>query len=207
MIAEDILCKDAWIRKLEAQLICPEQLLQYLLKKQFRFTWHPLGFAMCKLIDDGISSLRVHVWPNHVQFQQTPAWLVHNHLFHLKSWVLAGEIENHEYLVDGSKEEHAVYETRYKQGKSILHKSQNTCSKKIISNESFLAGQTYEVATGVFHKSEIKSAGVAVTVCETTEMVNTTPLVLGDLNGSPIYSFTRKVCSSPDLIKLIKGLA
>src|SRR5690606_31223069 len=92
--------------------IYPGDLIESIIEDGSELVWHPLGFVMCRVARWGSRSLRVHIWPNHNGHQQIPAWMIHDHLFHLKSWVLSGEIENTEYVIDVGGKEHLIYEAR-----------------------------------------------------------------------------------------------
>src|SRR5690554_247700 len=118
-----------WIEALSNRNVCPYDLIESLLEEGYKFMWHPLGFAMCRVARRGKASIRVHVWPSHNRYQQTPAWLIHDHLFHLKSWVLAGEIKNQEYMIKPNGKDHVIYEARYEGDCSTLNKTETYCSK------------------------------------------------------------------------------
>lgn len=197
---------ELWSAELDSRNIGGADFLKALASSSYSFFWHPLGFVMCKLANKGPTSLRVHVWPNSLENQQQPAWLIHDHLFSLKSWVLAGEIENREYSVDFSGLDHAIYETRYEEGNSLLQKSTQYCSKKLERTIVVNEGETYKVKSGVFHQSLSLSDRVSLTVCETNDDLARAPRVLGSSGGEYLYSYRRRAVTRSEINDLIKRI-
>ena len=94
---KSILNHNDWVSALNNNKLSAFDVIQLGRDKGASFIWHPLGFILCKLSEEGERKIRLHIWPNNNDRMQNPAWLIHDHLFHLKSWVIAGKIENTEY--------------------------------------------------------------------------------------------------------------
>lgn len=195
-----------WAKALNNREICPHDLIEGLLDKNHEFLWHPLGFVMCRVARWEGVSLRVHVWPSHRGYQQTPAWLIHDHLFHLKSWVISGEIENQEYAIEHNGQDHAIYEAQYDGDKSILNKTNIYCSKRLTKKSVYNAGSVYEVSSGVFHESQSLSNRTTLTVCETLDEVARRPRVLGSVEGLSSYTYHRKLATKDEICELTKRI-
>ncbi len=201
-----LISRDEWTNTLNAGDICPGNLITSLLDNNYEFFWHPLGFAICKVARWNRVSLRIHVWPNHSGYQQDPSWLIHDHLFHLKSWVLSGEIENREYLLDFTGIDHTIYEAQYDGNKSILNKTSTYCSKTILHKSVYSKGDIYEVKSGVFHESRSLSKKVALTICETVDEKVRPPRILGRVDGLLSYVYTRRRATKEEILKLVKEI-
>ncbi|MTI52175.1 MAG: hypothetical protein FH757_11160 [Alcanivorax sp.] len=195
-----------WTNSLNNNEICPHELIERLLDKKHEFLWHPLGFLMCRVSRQGDLSLRVHIWPGHKGYQQTPALLIHDHLFHLKSWVISGEVENKEYAVENNGKDHAIYEARYDGDKSVLKKTNVYCSKRLTKKAICRAGSSYEVSSGVFHESQSLSNRTTLTVCETLDEIAGPPRVLGSVEGLLSYNYHRKLATKDEIFELTKKI-
>lgn len=200
------LSNSEWTNALENNEICPYELIQGLIDNNYEFLWHPLGFVMCRVARWGDLSLRIHIWPSHTGYQQTPALLIHDHLFHLKSWVISGEVENKEYEIDHNGKDHAIYEARYDGDKSILNKTNIYCSKRQTEKSICSAGSSYEVSSGVFHESQSLSNRTTLTVCETLDEIARPPRVLGCVDGLFSYTYHRKQATKDEIYELTKEI-
>lgn len=206
MNAGDFKDKDAWAIALKKNDICPKELMDNLLAEDCEFLWHPLGFAMCRVARWGDMSLRIHVWPNHSNYRQAPSWLTHDHIFHLKSWVISGEIENQEYAIQHDGRDCAIYEAMYDGDKSILNNTNVYCSKKLSKKSVYSSGDYYEVKSGVFHESCSLSSRTALTVCETLDEATRPPRVLGSIDGSSSYTYKRRRATKDEIFELAKEI-
>lgn len=195
-----------WVEALNNHEVCPHDLIESIIENNYQFVWHPLGFAMCRVARWEGVSLRVHVWPNHTGFQQTPAWLIHDHLFHLKSWVICGEIENQEYTIELNGQDHAIYEARYEGEHSILKKTNIYCTKIINKKSVYPKGSVYEVPSGVFHESQPLSNRTTVTVCQTLDEATASPRVLGSIEGLLSYAYQRKHVTNDEICELARKI-
>lgn len=195
-----------WMTALNDHEICPHDLIESLIEENCKFLWHPLGFVMCKVVRWESTSLRVHIWPNDTNYQQTPAWLIHDHLFHLKSWVLSGEIENKEYLIDINGTGNVIYEAQYDGDCSILNRTNIFCSRSLNKKAVYSKGTVYEVPSGIFHESRSLSKKTTVTVCETYDEVAAPPKILGSVDGALSYTYERRNVTERQMLELIRNI-
>ena len=206
MNISDLTNRDDWALALDKRDICPRDLMCNLVGNNYEFLWHPLGFAMCRVARWEAVSFRIHVWPNHSGYQQNPSWLIHDHLFHLKSWVISGEIENQEYSVQHVGQDHAIYEAVYDGDKSILNKTNKKCSKILSEKSVYVAGDFYEVPSGIFHESRSLSKRTALTICETFDEERRPPRVLGNVDGALSYTYRRRHATKDELYELVQEI-
>ncbi|MBU3007816.1 hypothetical protein [Cobetia amphilecti] len=190
--------------ELDSASIRPRELLLWMISNNLQFSWHPLGFAVCKLLTEGNISLRVHLWPNHTNYQQLPYFPIHDHLFELKSWVLSGAIENYEYNIDCDGDEYSIYDVSYNDKISTVKKSEHRCSLALVNRAVFFEGSSYNVSARTFHKSSSVYDGVSLTVCQTENMATTPPRVLGYKNGGAQYSYNRIIVEQSEIKRLIE---
>ena len=201
-----LLNHEKWAAELDAGNINARELFQYVIKNDYKFVWHPLGFIMCKLSDEGTRKIRLHIWPGNKRKIQNPAWLIHDHLFDLKSWVLVGKIQNQEFEPLYSEPSKRIYFASYKGEKSVLERSDKTVSLVERKVEIIRAGQIYGISAGVFHKSSTVNDCTAITVCETIDKLNRKPMVIGENDGKEMYTYTRSMVTKEDLLNFIKEI-
>ena len=197
------LSHDDWVSALNNTELSALDIIQLAKEHYGKFIWHPLGFILCKLSEDGDRKIRLHIWPNNNDRMQKPAWLIHDHMFDLKSWVVAGKIENTEYSLTEGKPNYRVYNARYEKDSSVLYRSDRLiCLSK--NKKSLLnVGEIYEVPSGVLHQSVSSSESTSLTVCETTNQPSISPIIAGEINGAGRYSYTRAQVDENDLHAII----
>lgn len=167
------------------------------------FVWHPLGFVMATLINEGHEKIRLHLWSNSFQNVQEPTWPIHDHLFDITSWVLCGEIENIEYKQCNSVLTHQLYSVSYDNDGSILTKLDSGLSLSVESKEIIKKTESYSIKSGVLHQSISSSENTTVTVCHTVNFRNENPLVIGDICGDFRYKYQRKIVKLSDLFRIV----
>ncbi len=187
-----------WVHKLNRGEISAQPLIEFVIAKNITFIWHPLGFIMSKLSDEEKKIIRLHIWSEGNCRIQKPTWLIHDHVFDLKSWVLKGAIINIEYNVGEFDNNYQVYNSIYEKEKSILIKSNQRLSISESKRCLIEEGESYNVYAGQLHKS-IPTSNITVTVCETVNHFNMKPRVLGSCSGCVKYSYTRSVVSKAEL--------
>lgn len=197
---------EKWISYLNTGDIDPVRLVQEFVDGGASFVWHPLGFVVCKFFEGGGRKLRMHLWSNAKHKTQQPAWMIHDHLFDLKSWVLSGQIENVEYEAVNTASKFRIYGASYENGKSVLDRTESSVDVIEKKREIIVAGNTYLVPAGVLHESRSLKNGTSVTVCETIDKLNRNPAVIGNLEGEPRYIYSRTAVSISDLEELIEGI-
>ena len=188
---KNLLNHNDWVSALNNNELSAFDIIQVGIDKGASFIWHPLGFILCKLSEEGEKKIRLHIWPNNNDRMQKPAWLIHDHLFNLKSWVVAGRIENIEYSVEEGTPNFRVYHARYEEDGSVLYRT----DKKVFITEKIRylvsTGERYSVPSGMFHQSVSVSATTSVTVCETIDQPSIIPSIAGDISGANKYSYLR----------------
>ena len=195
-----------WVTAFNEVKFSPQELVKLAVDIKARFIWHPLGFVMCKLSDEGDRKIRLHIWPNDRSREQKPTWLIHDHLFDLKSWVLAGKIENTVYGADSSPPNFRIYQASYVNDKSILNRTKRTLSIKEESKSVIASGGVYEVQSGILHRSISLSNKTSVTVCETINKLDKNPVIAGSLSGEKTYSYTRSAVSKTSIQDLLNNI-
>lgn len=179
-------------RLLEQRQIGLSELLTFRRELRTPFKLHPLGFIACTLLVEGKRKLRLHYWPLTGGAQQSPECQIHDHLFEFRSWVLAGAIENVEYILSPSGEEFAEYRAEYSGDHSILTKTGKRLRLAEHSRCTYSAGSTYAVKSGVLHETVLVGNQPACTILLTNDVSASAPLVLGPLSGRDRYVYERK---------------
>jgi hypothetical protein len=167
--------------------------------------WHPLGFLTIVL---GKSTRRekisLHVWPQEERRTQDPPWLVHRHVWHLVSHVLAGSVTNLYYDVKSAPADSAGLHRLYyvhpaNDEVSVILATANlvTCDRAQVENIG--AGTTYEVPVNRFHTTVSPEATFAATLIATGTYLREKSDVVGDLDGLPRYEY-RRVGVEPEIL-------
>ncbi|WED78000.1 hypothetical protein [Aeromonas allosaccharophila] len=188
-------------RAIEAKGIC-----ELAIKQNIKFSWHPLGFVMATLLDEGSEKVRIHLWSKSFDKAQKPTWLVHDHKFDLTSWVLSGTIKNIEYKNSASSKTHQLYSVTYNSTGSILTKLDEVHDLKIEKTQEISSGEKYKIEAGIFHQSISMSKNTTVTICHTVDKNSHTPLVIGELDGKRSYYYQRSLVHIDDLQKIISEI-
>lgn len=160
------------------------------------FKLHPLGFVVCTLLTEGNLRFRLHCWPVAGGMQQSPECQIHDHLFEFKSWVLAGAVENIEYVASAQGKEFALYRTEYAGDLSKLTKTDTTLRLSEHRRHTYCAGSSYLVPAGVLHETVRVGTKPAFTVLVTTDVSSAAPLVAGPADGHECYIYERQVVDS-----------
>jgi hypothetical protein len=151
---------------------------------------HPLGFRIARLMSEGSSSLRLHIWPASSLSAQ-PGYEIHDHIFHFRSHVLFGALEQSVYNVTAStRPQYALYDVEYDQLGSILIKSNDGVSSSLNERRILRAAETYQLGAGIFHRLDLVAPAAAATLLLTTQ-VGGAPRSLGPLNGPDRIRFDR----------------
>jgi hypothetical protein len=192
-----------WVSALEQNQLSVFDIVEYANQSGAKFMWHPLGFVFCKTSEEENKKIRIHIWPNNNDRMQNPSWLIHDHLFDLKSWVISGEIENTEYSIIDGIPNCKFYDATYEGSKSILSETSRSVCIKTRSIELVKSGEIYRVPYGRLHKSISLSNLTSFTVCETIDKLNTPPRIVGEIDGHERYTYERSLVQENDLIDLL----
>lgn len=180
-----------------------KEVCNWALTNNIPFVWHPLGFVMATIINEGNEKIRLHLWSNSFQNAQKPTWLIHDHLFDLTSWVLSGEIENTEFKQGNNSLTHRHYSVSYDKDGSILTKLDSGLSLSVERKDIMKKNESYAIKSGILHQSISTSKNTTVTVCHTVDVRDESPLVAGDLYGDFKYQYKRKTVTPSDLSKIV----
>jgi hypothetical protein len=151
---------------------------------------HPLGFRVARLMSEGNSSLRLHIWPRSSRTTQ-PGYEIHDHTFSFRSHVLFGTLEQSIYDVTGSDHpQFSLYNVEYDELGSILLKSRDGVTASLCRRSVLQSGETYQLGAGVFHRLDLIPDDPAATLLLTTQ-VGGTPKSLGPLKGPDRIRFDR----------------
>ena len=157
------------------------------------FKLHPLGFLACTLLTEGTRKLRLHYWPLAGGAQQSPECQIHDHLFEFKSWVLAGKVENIEYVASPEGREFSIYQAEYFGNRSTLIKTGATLRLAELNRRTFGVGSAYAVRAGVLHETVRVGAESAFTALVTNDVSSSAPMVCGPLGGRERYVYERDI--------------
>lgn len=147
--------------------------------------WHPTGFVVLEPYRDDHGSLRLHAWPTGEREHGRPCWPIHDHVWHLRSHVLCGVVESHDYEVrDDPKGSSVLYAVEYGAGRSsYLRRSERTVSVRSGTPCRVEAGESYTVEAGAFHASRVPAQTMAATLVITRRTDQPWPWVVGELDA------------------------
>lgn len=111
--------------------------------------------------------------------------------------MLAGAVENVEYLPDVTGEELALYKTEYVGELSILHKTAERIRLSESRRSAHYAGSSYKVSAGVLHESRRLGMEAGFTVLLTKDVATAAPIVAGPAQGDARYVYQRSVLTDP----------
>jgi len=195
------------VQRLDRKDISVKELIEISIINNCKFYWHPLGFIMSKLIQEGDLALRFHIWPKYGGKMQIPTWLIHDHIFHMNSWVISGSIINHEYAVENvPASNHVLYEVEYEGYYSKLIRTDDSILIKTIRSQAVQAGDLYEIPAGTLHKSESIIGESSVTVVLTENKLTRSPKVVGDDDGKSYYLYSRNEVDDKSLNEILGSL-
>ena len=129
---------------------------------------HPLGFRVARLMSEGSSCLRLHIWPTSSLTAQ-PGYEIHDHTFSFRSHVLFGALEQSVYDVTHSNHpQYSLYNVEYDQFGSILTKSKDRVTAFLSGRKVLRAGETYQLGARIFHQLDLIVTTPAATLLLTT---------------------------------------
>ncbi|MGJ9460629.1 hypothetical protein [Oceanobacillus sp. CF4.6] len=169
------------------------------------FNWHPLGFVHSKLsYIPNIGDLRLHVWLEGHRKTQFPPMPIHDHIFQVNSFILAGSVTNHIYeLGSGSGNLYRTYKAEYSNGGSLLSPTEELLTCTLKNSTTYNKRDFYSVELGVYHETTVENDNFAATLVIETEKDQTIqPKILGPTNNND-YFYKREKCKEP-ILKLLK---
>lgn len=161
--------------------------------------WHPLGFLQLKLGSvPRKGSLKLHIWPPKGRQTQDPPWLIHRHVWSLRSHILSGIVVNNFYKVlpVASKDQatHKIYRVAFSGNFSILEETDEFVACSLDTSSRYVRGQTYDVPLEKFHSTIAPEDTFASTIVLTPPAERDSPDVVGDLDGLDTYEYARVPC-------------
>lgn len=182
------------------------KVVNQLQKEQTPPYWNPYGFLVWKLqsFDDG-TALRLHVWPHDGRIVQHPIFPLHAHPWTLQSLVVSGSVttENYEVNTDSESASHSIYEVGYRDGASVLERTDKTATPELVEEQEVKRGEYYDIDAHLAHSATIDEHSFASTLVLTEEVSDSQAQVLVQNAHSNEYHFKRY---SPDAHRVEKLL-
>lgn len=126
---------------------------------------HPLGFFCVTLEKSEAADLRLHVWPS-LDNDQRPAAAIHDHIWHLSSMVLLGQVTNRFYQATADETSPTrLYSVEYD---GLLNRVRpcngRTRIEEIPPRQSFYPGEAYAFPAGVLHDTLVPGNTMTATL-------------------------------------------
>ena len=130
--------------------------------------WHPTGFVVINLRDiPGLGLVRLHIWSKSRRNRREGNPDVHAHVFHLTSYVLAGEYFERQYLqhpsLDGDMYGYRVVPPNG-DGIDRLVPDGVRYSLELTKTERSLEGSFHHLPAGVYHMTENPEGATCATI-------------------------------------------
>jgi hypothetical protein len=123
------------------------------------FRYHPLGFLDWVLMRNEEHRLQIHIWDPIETRRQELVSVCHSHGWHLRSHVLAGALVNQTYRVAATPEgDHQLFRVDYAARNTASISTEMVGAQveiAIAREDTFEAGNTYEVAPSEFHATMV----------------------------------------------------
>ncbi|MBT8124761.1 MAG: hypothetical protein KJO81_08055 [Gammaproteobacteria bacterium] len=202
-----MLTYNEWLTIIQSDSFEIRDLFTAMLSAGRKFTWHPLGFIFCRLSIEGNRKIRLHIWPKNKGKVQKPSWMIHNHLFDLKSWVIKGQILNIEYKAYADNDgEFTFYTACYKGEKSIIERTDEIIGLEEIRRFLVNVGENYQIPAGRLHESIAVHDSISITICETIDKSDKPPLVVGRNIGEQLFTYLRSDVADSVINEIINEL-
>jgi hypothetical protein len=185
------------------------RLVSALLESTPAGAWHPYGFLVLRLAElPSHEVIRLHIWPADARKRQEPDWPVHSHPWDLRSYVLAGHLQNQLFDVSSTVSgEFRLYAVEYAGQESILRATDRMVGCQLASVASYEQGDQYCVSSDEFHVTHVDPGVFAATLVVTSRPTATPPSVVGQPGHDESYRYIRRPCS-PDVARgLVSSLA
>jgi len=169
---------------------------------------HPLGFFLVKLGQINLVSIRLHIWLPNRRNMQHPNWSIHDHNFNLESCILTGEIVNNIFHVNfnSSHPTNCLYLVGYNDNMSILTRISQFLSCQLTNQSTYSQGNYYSVKRGEYHSTKVSLEYLTATIVLASNQNETSPRVIGDLEGSEEYKYRRITTQPSEFYEIISLL-
>lgn len=174
-----------------------------LLENKLRF--HPLGFLYIKLFQfQNEETLRMHFWLKENNIQK-PLMDIHNHFYHVNSYVFQGKLINRLYEVSEESKTHALYTGTYKNNTERVLTRTNEFKNLILSKEvNIYTKELYRIDKSQIHSGDRLGSDFTVSIVYTENPGNPNPLVFGPIDGENKYTYESEVVPN-NLIDIVKS--
>lgn len=197
---------EEYLRHLTADEVKAREAIERALGSGCIFRRHPLGFISTVIAKDDLRNLRLHIWPRGRSIRQQPYFGIHNHTFHLHSWVLAGAVTNLTYNLLSNRQEKRLYSVAYDDLHSCLHSTSTLVGIELEQTTSYNVGENYTLEAGVFHESRILHDMLTVTCVLATGSHCGAPKVVGPVAGSRCYEYARSPVETEQIVRLLSEI-
>lgn len=146
---------------------------------------HPLGFYHVILYKRDHISIRVHYWPGEACLESTAITPYHDHVWRLRSCVLAGVIEN--VLLDVKQDPEGAFVVAGIRQVNNVDTVVPTSDRVDITIERavpYRAGECYSIPVGVFHYTRVQTGMRALTIVRSEVVKSEGPRTLVPLGYS-----------------------
>ncbi len=113
---------------------------------------HPLGMVVVRFQCENFT-IRVHVWSTRTLTFRDEFAQVHDHVWHLESHVLAGQIHNHVFDLVDAPDGEQIWLHDYNRDEII--KSDRRVGLRCRYNEALTAGGSYALRAGTVHSTSV----------------------------------------------------
>jgi hypothetical protein len=150
---------------------------------------HPYGFLHASLgqTNDG-RGLRIHIWAGSDKARDVPT-RVHAHAWVARSHLLLGGLTNEIYdvteaVTEAESGQRQLFVVQYIDGASTRVPTTSRVTHSLVESREYVAGQTYDLEHGVYHRTVVPLDELTVTLFATAPK-QSVPLVVG-LQGEEV---------------------
>jgi hypothetical protein len=168
---------------------------------------HPLGFYFVRLAVRGASSIRLHYWPARDRQVGTAITPYHDHVWKLRSCILTGTLDN--VLIEIEENESGAFKVaqiRQVAGVDEVIVGGKAVSMRIISRETYVADDIYDIEPRVFHYTDIPIAEATVTLVQGDVVVEGGPRTLVPVGFAGHSPPREPLSNAPEVLKEIESL-
>lgn len=167
---------------------------------------HPLGFLCLPIVREPGWGVCIHVWTIRFPSVQPTTSGKHAHSWSLESFVLYGELGNAVFALEPDEESgpYQIADIVTGPESDVITPTGRRVACTEVSRSMVSSGQTYQLATGVFHETFLGAdSEVATLVLSRTQ--NTPDRMLGPVDLRP-HTVTRRRCTREDT-RAVAGMA
>lgn len=160
-----------------------------------KWRWHGIGVLQAYVFE-GDYEARVHIWANDLMLPGIDvSGDIHNHRFKMRSHILVGELEHHEYDVEIGGDGYDVYDFVH----AREHTNENRSDMRLlpsqvgatVTDHQFCPGESYTFERGAFHRSSPHPTSyVVVTLVEKMDQRDERAKVLAPHGKPPVPAFS-----------------